>query len=369
MTGFASSQTTRAHVNMNGDFISRGLQVMTDGPVDLEGVCAVVQEAFTSDVRCECFGSPERFLSITCDYQDSICGATGENCGRPLIGVSIVEGKMFSSTSCIRDYQRGSRRLMGETCISVTACEKAEDGICECLASYESQVCSSCSICEGGAGISFDCTNVNAEALSEPCRKVDMDLDLGGGAGILGTFLPEMSGLCTGLERSLDNRVNCDCSQAKGGSYTITCTTDENDQVQEQSVSVLSSVDVVEGNVHSVTACADHPDPYGKTCTAFQFCEDDSKRLCSCLATYDGQSCRLCQVCDGGEGVQVDCSNVFEGAAVQECQPVQQSTSFEFVPNFPFIASEQKVVKSGSMTITTTALPCVILYGFSFFFN
>ncbi len=360
MTDFVFSQSSR-HIGMNGDFVSRGLQALTDGPTDLDGICAVVQEAFTTDVRCECFGSPERFLSITCDYQSSICGASGENCGRPLIGVSVVEGKMFSSTSCIRDYQRGSRKLMGETCISVTACENPQDGLCGCIASYESQVCSSCNVCEGGAGLSFDCTNVNAEAVSEPCKKIDMDLDLSGGAGILGNFLPEMAGLCTGLERALDNRVSCDCSRAKGGSYTITCKTEEENQ-QDKSVSVLSSVDVIEGAVQTVTACTDHPDPYGKTCTALQFCEDDSERVCSCLATYDDQSCRMCQVCDGGEGVQVDCSNVFEQASVQECQPVKQSTSFEFVPNFPFIESEKNVVKSDATPIHSSL--AVLFAGF-----
>jgi hypothetical protein len=188
-----------------------------------------------------------------------------------------------------------------------------------------------------------------------------MDLDLSGGAGILGNFLPEMAGLCTGLERALDNRVSCDCSRAKGGSYTITCKTEEENQ-QDKSVSVLSSVDVIEGAVQTVTACTDHPDPYGKTCTALQFCEDDSERVCSCLATYDDQSCRMCQVCDGGEGVQVDCSNVFEQASVQECQPVKQSTSFEFVPNFPFIESEKNVVKSDATPIHSSL--AVLFAGF-----
>jgi hypothetical protein len=257
---------------------------------------------------------------------------------------------VFSSTTCIRDYTRQNKQILGETCVSVTACEDPEDGLCECIASYQSDICRSCEICKGGKGISFDCTNINAEAMSSPCHEIDMDLDLQG-AGALAGFMPEMSGLCTGLERALDNRISCDCTKASGGSYSITCKTNE---VEENTAVVQSTVDIVEGAVSAVTACHD------ETCTFLKLCPDDKEQICGCIGTYEGEACSLCQVCEGRKAVKLDCSNVADDAKLNECQTV--TSSYEFLPNFPSLVKDDVTSGEGKKS-SAPASPAILLLG------
>ena len=353
----------------------RSLQTLTDGPDDLQNICLVVQNAFQANVKCSCFGSPEDFFTISCEYLESICGPSDDlTCGRPILSISIVDGKIFSATSCVRDFRRNLFNQLEDLCVSISTCENPDDGLCECVATYRNEKCQQCQVCgTSQRGISFDCSNVNAEAVSSACTSIDMDLDLHNGGSQVAGFVPEMSGLCTGLENALDNRISCDCTNAVGGSYTVTCESIlEGKDVPLLVDRVKSTASIVNGEVDSVTACTTESYSFASTCTALQFCQADSDRLCACLATYDGEVCNSCEVCEEGHSVKIDCSNVFEDAFMDSCQQVGKTSSYEFIPSYQRRGDEQRekdendgtsVISSGRERPTTGILSTIAALG------
>jgi hypothetical protein len=57
-------------------------------------------------------------------------------------------------------------------------------------------------------------------------------------------------------------------------------------------------------------------------------------RFAGCTAIYDGASCRSCEGCEGGNGLKLDCTNIWDEVIIGECQTVTAATSFEFIPKF-----------------------------------
>jgi hypothetical protein len=334
----------------------RSLQVLADGPEDLQNICLAVQNSFRANVQCSCFGTPDAFFSISCEYIDSICGPSGDTCGRPILTVSIVEGHVFSATSCIRDYRQGTSKILEDLCVAVTTCENHDNGFCECIATYKNDVCGKCEICDNGKGVSFDCTSINAEAVSKSCTTIDLDLDLSSGGSQVAGFIPEMSGMCTALEQALDNHISCDCTNAIGGAYTINCVTND-----VGSDIIRSSVSIVKGAVDSVTSCTESTATFASTCTALQFCEADSEKLCACLATYDAKVCSSCEVCEGGDAVKVDCSNVFAEAISDKCQEVGKLSIYEFIPSYQY-KNDQPATSFGERSTTKLAVASSALF-------
>lgn len=305
------------------------------GAVDLQNICSAVQFSFKEEVYCTCAGIVTGSFSMSCDYQQSVCSDTnaGKLCGKPQLAVSMVEGRIFSATTCVSNYTRGVLPLQ-DTCVFVDACPDNKDGFCDCTASYGGKICDKCQVCEGGHALTVDCSNVNLEAISTQCSAVDLDLSLAGGSGIIAGFAPTFSGFCSQLEQALNNRISCDCTDAVGDNFSITCKTDgqtcayENNQL---CATVQSTVAVVASNLDKITTCATYDAPYGETCTDLQLCKSG---VCGCSATYNGNTCNSCSVCQGGDSITLDCSNVDEKAVVQQCQPVNASTSYEFLPKY-----------------------------------
>jgi hypothetical protein len=246
-----------------------------------------------------------------------------------------------------------------------------------------------------------DCTNVNVEAVTKQCQPIDVDLDLAGGAGQLTGFAPTFNGFCTQLEQALNNQVSCDCTDAVGGTFALTCqsiepvcgTNDDNNNNNNVDNNhqnphcghVKSTVEVVNGQMDRIISCSKYTtEPFagGETCTGIQLCsaaatgdKDDTttstppsvgllvtngaNNVCGCWATYNGQPCNACHVCDIQEddnnnstntntrGLTLDCSNVQEHAIVEQCQPLTLATSYEFLPNYPVAAREAIGVAAG----------------------
>lgn len=337
----------RAIIDYNKDQNQRQLQVTSDGENPLDDICRVVQDSFNKSVDCRCMGSLHNSFSMSCEYEEEICSSSSSSmsCGQPQIAVSMVEGKIFSSTTCVKNYRRGMLP-MEDTCVFVDACPNAaRDGFCGCTASYGGHVCGSCEVCRGGRSISVDCSNLNAEAVTKACQPVDLDLNLAAGSGSLAGFAPSFSGFCTELEQKLNNKVACDCSEAVGGSFSLTCQTTEEVCMNDATHcgEVKSTVEVVDGKMDTITSCGKYTsEPFlgGETCTGIQLCEDRNS-VCGCWATYDGEHCNSCEICQGGNGLTLDCSNVQKDAFVDQCQPLNLTSSYEFLPNYPVGSEEQ----------------------------
>jgi len=332
--------------------VRRQLQQSATKESALAQICSVIESAFDTSqhaVHCDCGGTVESSLSISCEYTTAVCqdgDSDSRVCGKPQIAVSLVDGRIFSATSCVSEYYRGLTPL-ADTCVFVDACRNENEGaFCDCTASYGGKICGGCSICPGGDAITVDCSDVNPEAISQQCTAVDLDLDLAHGAGAVAGFAPVWEGFCTQLEKAASptNNVACDCSDAVGsGDFDISCSTKKPVCVHRDAHcgQVASNVAVVDGAVQKVTACADYTtnpdnaadDVYaGQTCTEIEFC--DEGKLCGCRATFDGTACNACEICQDGSSLTLDCSNVRAEAVVAQCQAVSALSAYEFLPRY-----------------------------------
>jgi hypothetical protein len=393
--------------NPNWSLLRRSLQqAIDDGQVDeekpsfhLQSICAVVEQAFQQNVTCKCAGNVIDNFSIACDYMEKICsgntttsGTENQNCGIPQLAISMVNGKIFSATTCISQYTRGSIQLQ-DTCVFVDACvsddiaDNDHQPFCGCTASYGGVICDTCQVCGSGSkdttsgnALTVDCRNVNAEAVSTQCTSIDLDLHLSDGAGSMAGFTPIFSGFCSELENAIDNKISCDCTDAAGGSFNLTCTTNDKVCVYDEVHCgfVESTVMVVDGTVDTVTACATYDAVPsfaaggGETCTTMQLCKNMGENdlvVCGCLSTYDGQSCRSCELCNdevspqanGTASITIDCSNVNPHAITGQCQTVHASSSYEFLPYYASTTNKglvfDKPTSSASALVDSVTMP------------
>lgn len=355
----------------------------------LQPVCEAIQNNFvtgqganetSSSVKCVCTGSTTSSFAISCEFGEPLCSPLGTMCGRPFIGMSVEAYSLFSVTACVYDYQRRGSAL-NDTCISMEVCADAytegqrallaQDSssagstessssslasvqFCGCTAQYGSKICPSCSVCDSGHGIFMDCSEYNPEVVTPSCHTPDTDLDFSGVTGSMVGFVPNLSGLCTQIESGLQNRVECDCGDAGGGNFNLTCrladgfcTAKEAGSDLQYCGSMGSTVQFREGSMASVTACSDFRAPADllQTCVTLDL-DPATDEWTSCQATYGGQDCQSCSLCQGGivedgvtqrrTGVVLDCTNAGpEWAKVESCQPIESPlSSLEFVPRF-----------------------------------
>jgi hypothetical protein len=360
----------------------------------LQPVCEAIQSNFvtgqganeSSSVNCVCTGSTTSSFAISCEFEAPLCSPLGTMCGRPFIGMSVEAYSLFSVTACVYDYERRGSAL-NDTCISMEVCadEYAEGQrslseqngtssstagstesssssssslasveFCGCTAQYGTKICPSCSVCDSGHGIFMDCSGYNPEAVTPTCHTADTDLDFSGVTGSMVGFVPNLSGLCTQIESGLQNRVECDCGDAGRGNFNLTCRLADGFCTPKEAGSDLqycgamnSTVQFQNGTMASVTSCSDFKAPADLLATCVTFDMDPARdEWTSCQATYGGQDCQSCSLCEGAimkdgivqrrTGVVLDCTNAGPSwAKVQACQPIESAMSaLEFVPRF-----------------------------------
>ena len=380
---------------------------------DLHAMCQVIERSFREEynVTCTCAGNVIDNFSIACDYMKPIChsksnstSSLSRTCGIPQIAISMVKQQIFSSTTCIHNYTRNNI-LQNDTCVFVDTCANAmasteidtsaastttttatnrelfHPKFCDCTASYGNEICSTCQICPGMNAINVDCSNINAQAISSnTCTEVDLDLHLSSSSdddqgnssstsSTMAGFAPDFAGFCTQLEDSMNNTISCDCTNAIGGSYNISCMTNDRVCVHDDDIhcgTVNSTVAVRDGTIHTVTACAAYDtEPFmtasstsisaassGITCTTMNLCngndssESEYEQICSCSATYEDQTCNSCTVIRRDAStvdplilpdtayISIDCSNVNHDAITESPQPIYGSNSYEFLPYY-----------------------------------
>lgn len=183
--------------------------VLDDGTTvaSIQPICRALEESFVHNVTCTCTGSSLSFFSITCHYAEPVCSLTGTTCGTPVLALSIVNYAAFSATTCVYNYTRNEASLP-DLCVSLQTCpaEATSDAggtgslpthstFCGCMAQVDGGMCAECSLCkmEGDGvvtdnspvsrtrtGIHMDCSNRNAELVTDTCSALDVDLDVSG---------------------------------------------------------------------------------------------------------------------------------------------------------------------------------------------
>lgn len=349
---------------------SSGKQKITEA-VSLQPICQAIEDNFVEDVSCVCTGSSVRTFSIACHYAQQVCSPSQRVCGRPMIGLSMVESSLFSTSACVFDYQRqrGLQKLP-DTCITIDVTPHEETGrttFSSCTAQHGGQTCEKCEVCGDGEGVSMDCRNLNAEVVTSDCTSVDVDLNIGGVQSSITAFVPNLNGLCSQLEAGLDNRIACDCSDTGGGNFTVSCHNVENECSSASPGlcgKIDSSVTYEDGNMRQIQTCSDIVNPVDlqETCTIFTL--DDTDGVSQCRATYGGTNCRACSLCtdeNDAPGVTMDCSNLAAWAiADNKCQSTQGlAGKLDFVPAFLGDAPKDMVNNAQSGVAATLRLPAV----------
>lgn len=338
------------------------LNNLPDGLVSLQPICTTIQSNFESGVICTCTGVSFSSFSISCEYQEKICSDSNTVCGRPFIALSLVDFSIFSTTSCIYEYTRRDLAL-ADTCISIETCLGNNMGVafCGCTAQYNSQLCQECSVCGNGHGLFLDCSNLNPEVVTSECTEVDVDFDLSG-SNITG-FMPSLNGLCSQLESSLNNRIECDCDDSGGGNFDITCRTPELTCAAGTCGKVQSKASFTDGIMTSIQSCSDFLSPQDllETCVNFTL---SGEVITSCKASYGGTACKECSVCDRNDGVRgitLDCSNIAEWAVVRECQSTGVvKEALEYVPAFQNVPLQTSAGVSITRSYAVPLLPTVL---------
>lgn len=354
LAGFAQ----RAHQSI------RRLQTTeTDDPTSIDQICSVIEGSFEKDVTCKCVGNNANSFSINCEHENILCSenSSGRVCGKPQLAVSLINSEVFSATTCLKNQSHGMLPML-DTCVFVDACED-KSGFCGCTASYGGHVCEKCEICDDGHGISIDCSKVNWEAVTTECAAVDLDLHLGSGAGHIVGFAPQFEGFCSQIEQALDNTIQCDCTEASGGTFQLTCETTEELCYNSNCGHVKSTVEVKEGEINSINSCATHQAPQGETCTKLVMCDGD--RICGCHARYNDEMCASCEVCEGG--IQLDCSNVHPEAHIDKCQPVDRANAYEFLPDYSVSSNLMDRPATGNSGALGASLAAFVLLAVSLF--
>ena len=351
----------------------------------LQSVCQAMENHFVENVLCVCTGANTRTFSIACHFPQSVCTESDGNevCGRPYVALSMVESRLFSTSACVYDYKRHDSLVLSDTCISLEVCkDEGVDGdgntqFCTCSAQHGGRPCKECSICGNGgdAGIFMDCSNVNAEVVTQQCDAVDMDMDLSDGAeqSSVVSFVPSLNGLCSQLEAGLDNRVECDCSDTGGGNFSVWCHTAEGAEecINGLCGKVHTTVTFQNGDMYSIDTCTDFekPNDLEEACVSF-ILDDERSNVEQCSATYGKTDCTSCSVCiddEGKPGVLLDCSNVEEWAVVKSCQSTQGlSRQLEFVPDFqdaPRVAQTQETSSAAPSLYSSSLMALSLVLG------
>lgn len=341
----------------------------------LNEICRGIEATFYQNVTCSCVGALKSdTFSMTCMYNEEICGPLDSVCGKPELGMTLLKGGIYSATACVHDYVNKRRAVEYEnTCILVEMCDNdVSKGICGCNVQYGTGICQTCQVCDDKQSIQLDCTNINAEAVSTECRKVDMDLDLAGGAGVITGFLPDFGGFCSQLEEGRDGKVSCDCSNSGGGNYDVTCETIEPECVGDVCAHVSSTISVVEGTMERVKSCSNLEQPYDfrEVCTTLTLCNKDvgDETICGCFATYWGDTCNSCDIGEDGLSIKVDCSNLDESAYTSDFQKVRSTTSYDFFPAFAKLPAhpESEKTQSSALSLCYSVAAAVLIFSFLF---
>lgn len=329
------------HQSLSG--IHRHLQATAEEVEDytvsqesMQQICRSMEDQFAQSISCDCIGAlKSRTMSVTCEWQEQICGPLQQACGRPVLAMTLVNAEIFSTSTCLYDYRSGGQ-ILSDTCISVDLCDSSDtqQGFCGCDAMYGTKRCGKCDVCNEGTGINMDCTRTDEEEETSPfapkssssCQRVDADLDLAGGAGQILGFKPNFDKFCESLSIGItkQDRVECACDNRGLGNFDISCwTTGEN-------VKTTTNLEIKDGAMNNVRTCSTNESGGIPHCTTVHLMRDT--KIESCQESFDGQTCQSCEVCNDGKGIIADCTNIGKGFDSTSCRPATMERVFEVLP-------------------------------------
>lgn len=198
--GFSNATNTNIRHNENNynsiTESQKGIQKSDDRDLQLDVIlnglsflCGIVGALLPGDASCDCGPSFSDGIGIEaqCAWTEPICVALF--CAAPQITAILnIFGLATTVEFCYYDASIAGTPLPS-FCINIGAIvipNEVEDGsnsttttnpmsvIGSCSAEIGGQTCNVCTPCEGGTGITFDCTNLNSNIKQSECSSIQL---------------------------------------------------------------------------------------------------------------------------------------------------------------------------------------------------
>jgi hypothetical protein len=176
------------------------------------GLGAVIPEVVGSEespVTCECNPTlfPSLSISLTCASSDPVCLPPDIICGTPSIEVgldvsALLDGaNPISFDACFAGLVIAGTipiiEVLGPLCFSLvltllgsvgigpgldstnaTTADLQAESTRTCKATLSGQECNSCTVCDGGLGLEYDCSNIEVDLKSNQCAHMNLPTTL-----------------------------------------------------------------------------------------------------------------------------------------------------------------------------------------------
>jgi hypothetical protein len=157
---------------------------------------------FGFDCTCDTSYSLTSILTgeVNCTYADSVCLENTPLCGVPSLSANFtLFGGSNYAQAC---FNLDQDILFDNICISGKSDSSNPLTLSECNVHYGDEPCKSCTVCESGREVSFDCTNINVNSIApkllfipgikiDSCIGAGVILNLNGEADSIGPFIPQ----------------------------------------------------------------------------------------------------------------------------------------------------------------------------------
>lgn len=140
-------------------------------------------------------------LKVNCTYSESLCLENELLCGTPTLSAQFnLRGESNKAEAC---FELENDKLFKNICINGKSDNRTPLKLNECSVHYGDELCNSCTVCESGKEVTFDCSNININPLMSnllfvPGLKVDrcfgpgLLLSPSGDSYSVGPFIPQL---------------------------------------------------------------------------------------------------------------------------------------------------------------------------------
>lgn len=157
---------------------------------------------FGFDCTCDTSYSLTSILTgeVNCTYADSVCLEDTPVCGVPSLRANFTLFGGFNHAQACFDLEQDL--LFDNICISGKSDSSNPLRLSECNVHYGDEPCKSCTVCDSGREVTFDCSNINVNSIApklvfvpgikiDTCIGAGLILDLYGKADSIVPFIPQ----------------------------------------------------------------------------------------------------------------------------------------------------------------------------------
>jgi hypothetical protein len=179
------------------------LIVVNAGPLG-QLICEPLINQIDSGFDCTCDStfSLTSILSseVNCTYFESICLENTPLCGVPSLQAEFtLLGGSNSAEAC---FDLEDDTIFKNICIAGTSNSTSPLRLSECNVFYGDEPCESCTVCESGREVTFDCSNININPIApnlvfvpgiavDTCIGAGLLLNLQGDTNSVAPFIPQ----------------------------------------------------------------------------------------------------------------------------------------------------------------------------------